>query len=218
MENITLVVTTRKEVGKAAAHTARRAGLVPGVLYGHSREATPLTVPMTELRQLLRDGHEGAILSLMLDGGKKPIPAIIKDVVRHAVSGVFQCVDFQAISMTERIEVHVPIKVEGEAPGVKVGGVFNLAFHELPIICTPSNVPDHIVIDISKAEIGDILRASELELPKELSLGHHLHADEVIFSIKAPHGEAVEEVIVEEPAKDEPELIRKPKEETEEKK
>jgi len=219
MKTATIPVTTRKALGKSASIHDRYNGLVPAVIYGHGKETVHVTIPLVELKQLLHQSHEGALVDLQIDDTKKPIRAMIKEISRNALSGKFLHVDFQTIAAGELIEVEVSIKFEGEAPGVKEGGILNVVHHEIPLLCDADSIPDHLVVDLSEAHIGDVLRAGELVLPSGTNLGRHVLAEDVIYTVQTPHVEVVPEVVVEEtPAEEEPELIRKLKEEgTEEK-
>ncbi len=219
MKTETLAVTTRTEIGKAAATRARNNGLVPAVIYGRGRENSIVTVALDELKKFLHTSHEGALVELALDGAKKTFLAMIKEISRDSLSGEYLHLDFMTIAAGEKLEVNVPIRLEGEAPGVKEGGVLNVVHHELSLLCDIASIPEEIVLDISNGHMGFVFRAGDIVLPAGTSLGQHIHADDAIYTVRAPRIEApkVEEVVEEAAAEGEPEIVGKPKEGEEEK-
>jgi large subunit ribosomal protein L25 len=217
MKTETLAVTTRTETGKSAATRARNSGLVPAVIYGRGRENTIVTVALDELKKFLHTSHEGALVELALDGAKKTFLAMLKEINRDSLSGEYLHLDFMTIAAGEKLEVNVPIRLEGEAPGVKEGGVLNVVHHELSLLCDVTSIPEEIVLDISNGHMGFVFRAGDIVLPDGTSLGQHIHADDAIYTVRAPRIEAPKEEVVEEVTAEEPEIVGKPKEGEEEK-
>ena len=111
MSNPTLVAQTRSEFGKGAARRARRAGLVPGVLYGHGGEPVHVDLPAHELFLAVR-GQKNALLELVIEGKKQL--ALVKEVQRHPVSRVLLHADFLAVKAGEVVDVEVPVSIIGE--------------------------------------------------------------------------------------------------------
>lgn len=217
MKTATLSVITRTETGKSAATRARNNGLVPAVIYGRGRENTIVTVALDELKKFLHTSHEGALVDLALDGAKKTFLAMIKEITRDVLSGEYLHLDFMTIAAGEKLEINVPLKFEGEAPGVKEGGVLNVVHHEIALLCDVDSIPNEIVLDISNGNMGFVFRAGDIVLPAGTSLGQHLHADDAIYTVRAPRVEAPKEEVVEEVTTEEPEIVGKPKEGEEEK-
>jgi large subunit ribosomal protein L25 len=217
MKTATLSVSTRTQTGKSAAKHIRQSGLVPAVIYGRGRENANVTVALDELRKFLHTSHEGALVELAIDGDKKTVRAMIKEISRDALSGEYLHLDFMTIAAGEKLEINVPLKLEGEAPGVREGGVLNIVYYEIPLLCDVDSIPDEIILDISEAHIGFVFRAGDLALPPGTSLSHHLHADDAIYTVRAPHIEVpkVEEVAEEEEGEGEPELVGEAEEEKE---
>jgi large subunit ribosomal protein L25 len=216
MKTATLSVSTRTQTGKSAAKHARQSGLVPAVIYGRGRENANVTVALDELKRLLHTSHEGALVELAIDGAKKTVRAMIKEISRDALNGEYLHLDFMTIAAGEKLEINVPLRLEGEAPGVREGGVLNIVHYEIPLLCDVDSIPDEIVLDISEAHIGFVFRAGDLVLPPGTSLEHHLQTDDAIYTVRAPHIEIpkVEEV-AEEEVEGEPELVGKSEEEEE---
>ena len=111
MSNPTLVAQTRSEFGKGAARRARRAGLVPGVLYGHGGEPVHVDLPAHELFLAVR-GQKNALLELVIEGKKQL--ALVKEVQRHPVSRNLLHADFLAVKAGELVDVEVPVSIIGE--------------------------------------------------------------------------------------------------------
>ena len=119
MSNPTLVAQTRSEFGKGAARRARRAGLVPGVLYGHGDAPLHVDLPGHELFLAVR-GQKNALVELVIEG-KKHL-ALVKEVQRHPVSRNLLHADFLAVKAGELVDVEVPVSIIGEsAPGTVQG-------------------------------------------------------------------------------------------------
>ena len=111
MSNPTLVAQTRSEFGKGAARRARRAGLVPGVLYGHGGEPVHVDLPAHELFLAVR-GQKNALLELVIEGEKQL--ALVKEVQRHPVSRNLLHADFLAVKAGELVDVEGPVSIVGE--------------------------------------------------------------------------------------------------------
>ncbi len=163
----TLNVQTRAESGKGAARRIRRAGRVPGVLYGG--EAAPVLVSaeaMEAWRLFNAISVENTILHLVVDGGE-PERALIREIQTHPFLPKLLHVDFLRIQRGKPIEVQVPISLQGVPDGVRTeGGVLDLVVHDLAVKCVPSKIPEVIALDVTAMKIGDVLRAGDLEMPE----------------------------------------------------
>ena len=161
-----LAVEERSERGSREARRLRRDGQVPGVLYGASHpDPVSLKVGALELRRLL---NEGAALFDIKIGGDKSVPAILKDRQDHPVRGDVMHVDFLEVNLKEKIHATVGLELEGieDAPGVKEGGVLDLATRELNIEALPTDIPDLITVDVSAMDMGDTLMLSSVPVPE----------------------------------------------------
>ncbi len=161
-----LAVQERSERGSREARRLRRAGQVPGVLYGAGHpDPVSLKVGAIELRRLL---NQGAALFDIKIGSDKSVPAILKDRQDHPVRGDVMHVDFLEVDLKEKIQSTVMVELEGveEAPGVKEGGVLDLSTRELNIEALPTDIPDVIVVDVSEMEMGATLMLESLPVPQ----------------------------------------------------
>ena len=161
-----LSVEERRERGSREARRLRRAGFVPGVLYGGTHaETVTFKVGSRELRQVLVDGS--ALFDVKI-GGEKPVPAILKDQQVHPVRGEVMHVDFLEVRLDEKIHATVAVELEGidDAPGVKEGGVLEHVTRELAIEALPTDIPERILVDVSAMDIGATLTLSEVSKEK----------------------------------------------------
>ncbi len=161
-----LAVQERPERGSREARRLRRAGFVPGILYGASHpDPVALKVGALELRRLLADG--AALFDVKI-GGDRSVPAILKDRQDHPVRAEVMHVDFLEVRLDEKIQSTVSVELTGveEAPGVTEGGVLDLATRELNIEALPTAIPEHITVDVSDMEMGATLLLSAISAPE----------------------------------------------------
>ncbi len=157
-----LNVEERAERGSRQTRRLRRAGFVPGVLYGGSHDETvTFKVGHRDLRSVLVDGS--ALIDVKI-GAEKSVPAILKDQQVHPVRGDVMHVDFLEVRLDEKIHATVSIELVGadDAPGVKEGGVLDQITRELNIEALPTDIPEQVVVDVSHMEIGSTLTLSEM--------------------------------------------------------
>ncbi len=164
-----LNVTSRTADGSRAARRLRRAGRVPGIVYGGGAEAIGIEVDARELRHALAGA--GAVLDLSVDGGKAT-PVVLKDAQRHPVRGDTSHVDLLRVRLDEKIRSVVPIELSGteDAPGVKQGGVLEQITRELEVEALPTAIPESIVHEVGEMEIGDTIMLSALAAPEGVTL------------------------------------------------
>ena len=166
MSQTTLVAQTGRETGSSAARRLRAADAIPGVLYGQGMAPLSVSVGRRDLRLAL-SGPAGfnTVLSLEVDG--KKYPAVIKEVQRHPVKRNVHHIDFLQINMKELLTVAVPLHLEGEAKAVMAqGGLVDPAVDTIEVECTPDDMPNQFVVDISDMQPGDVIRLSDLTMPK----------------------------------------------------
>lgn len=161
MKEMQLAAEVRVGSGKGGARKLRATGKVPGVLYGLDKEPQPVDVSGPELKKLLRGSGENVLLDLAVKG-KKSEKVLLRAVQRHPVTEDVLHVDFMRIDLSKEIEVTVPVRLVGTAEGVKAGGVLEFVRRELDVSCLPTNIPDHIEVDISALGINDAVHVSDL--------------------------------------------------------
>jgi len=201
-DRATLRVEERSEFGSRTSRRLRRAGLVPGVVYGGGSEAQAFQVPERDARAVLT--HGGALLDLQFDGGQAT-PVVVKEQQRDPVRGSLLHLDLLEVKLDEEIQAEVPIELLGveEAAGVKEGGVLEHVTHQITIEALPTAIPESIPADVSGMAIGDTLQLSAVVAPEgvEFALGEGVDADEVtIATLSPPRVEEEPEPEVEEEA------------------
>ena len=172
----------RDDNGKGVARKLRAAGRVPAVFYGHGQETVPLSVDAREMFHLLHTaGGSNVLLDLVVDG--KPHLAMPREIQRDHIHNTLIHVDFLAVSRTEKIAVDVPVIEVGDAAGVKEGGVVEHHLRDLHIESLPQDVPEHIEVDITDLNIGDMIHVRDVVVPEGVTIlteprrcgpvGHH---------------------------------------------
>ena len=224
MATASLNAKPRAESGKGVARKLRAAGQVPGVIYGHGREPQPLTVNAREFDRLAeRVRITSTVIELALDG--KTARTLIRELQRDPIRRTVLHVDFQELVAGEKVVVSVPLRFIGTADGVKnSGGILEEVMHQIHVRVDPSNIPDHIDVDVTPLTIGHGYHVSDLKLPEGVEVMEE--PESTVATVQAPKAEEevapvapVEGALAPEAAP-EPELIRKTKadEEAEEKK
>ena len=211
-------VEARHEVGKGVARTLRRAGKIPGVLYGQG-ECLALTMEPDAIRKVLRsESGSNALLNLDIAGGRGQAKrtAMLRDYQVDPITGAILHADLFEVAMDKPIRVRVPIAVtEGTPVGVAEGGVLQHNLRELHIECLPAQIPGHLVVDPGALKINQGIHVKEISVPPGVRVLDD--PDMMVVSIAAPISEAKLEALLsatpagEGPA--EPEVIGKAKEE-----
>lgn len=168
-ESTSLQVAAREPAGSRQARRLRRSGSIPGVLYGGGDDPVSFQVSTRTLRLALAGA--GAVLDLSIEG-RGSNPAVLKELVRHPVSGAPVHVDLLRVRLDVKIQSTVALELTGgeNAPGVKEGGVLESVTRELTIEALPGDIPDTLSHDVSEMIIGDTLTLSSLRPPATVTL------------------------------------------------
>jgi large subunit ribosomal protein L25 len=170
-ERIKLEVRERENRGSRDARRLRKQGLIPGVLYGRGNAPHAIVVPERELRRVLTGEHGlHTILDVVLDGQKNTHASILKDYQQDPIRGRIAHFDLQEVRLDEVIQAQVVVDLVGESSGVKAGGVLSQVTREINVEALPMEVPDRLELDVSRTEIGDTLRLSDLRAPEGVKL------------------------------------------------
>jgi large subunit ribosomal protein L25 len=185
-----LKATARPSVGKGAARAERRAGRVPGVIYGNKEPPLPISMDDRDLRQRILAGRFlTTIYDVELDGKKHRV--IPRDFHLDPIRDFPLHVDFMRLGEGATIRISVPLRVQkAEAsPGVKRGGTVNIVTHTIDIECAVDNIPQYIEADVSGLEIGHSLHLDDITLPSGVK---PLRKDLTLVTIVPPSGYAEE--------------------------
>jgi large subunit ribosomal protein L25 len=187
-----LKATARPAGGKGAARAERRAGRVPGVIYGNNEPPLTISVDDTDLRQRILAGRFlTTIYDIDLEGKKHRV--IPRDFHLDPVRDFPLHVDFMRLGEGATIRVSVPLHILNaeSAPGVKRGGTVNIVTHTIDVECSVDNIPQYVDADISGLEISYSLHLSDIELPAGVkSLARE---DVTLVTIVPPSGYAEEQ-------------------------
>jgi len=204
----------RESAGKGTSRKLRGAGRIPVVLYGRGEDTRSLSVDAHELELLMQRVHlENTIVQLQISGERSAVKALAREVQRHPSRPVVLHVDFYQIHAGEKITVEIPVRLVGQAPGVKAGGLMQHSLTEMEVRCLPDNIPEHIELSIEGMEIGDSLHVRDVKLPDGVEATQD--PDRTICSLIPPQAGVAEPGEEEAAAAegDEPEVIRRAKEE-----
>src|SRR5229473_5798250 len=166
-EVISLSAAPRASAGKGAARAMRRAGRVPGIIYGDGQEPVPVSFEPRELsRATGRASFFATIVDVSLDGAVHR--TLAREVQYHPVNDTALHVDFMRVGAGARVNVSVPVSFVNHdgAPGLRRGGILNVIRHNIDIVCAVDAIPDRVVVDLSGLEIGDSVHIETVAMPE----------------------------------------------------
>ncbi|MBI5573905.1 MAG: 50S ribosomal protein L25 [Elusimicrobia bacterium] len=182
MEKFTLDSQERKPVSKGEMKKLRAKGLIPAILYGDMANMS-LTVDAVKFTTLLKRAGRNVMITLnMPDKTSKTV--LIKDIQKNVISRELSHIDFYSVSMKKKIDISIPVVLEGVAPGIKSGGVLSHIVRELKVKCLPADIPEKIMVDISKLEIGNTVLVKDLVVPKNVDI--LIAPDQIVVNIVSP--------------------------------
>ncbi|NMG00189.1 50S ribosomal protein L25/general stress protein Ctc [Aromatoleum toluolicum] len=186
--------TKRVEQGTGASRRLRRAGQIPGIIYG-SGEAQNVALDHNELYHLLRkEAFHASILSANVDGTKQAV--LLRDTQWHPFRQQILHLDFQRVDASQKIHLKVPLHfVNADTnPAVKLGGcMISHTINELDVECLPGNLPEFIEVDLKDLESGQSIHVSQLKLPEGVELVAHGEGDPVVATALTVKGAATDE-------------------------
>ena len=188
--SITLVATSRTDLGKGASRRLRHTDHTPGVVYGAGKDPVSLTFEHKELMKVEAvEAFYSSVLSLEIDGVAEQV--LLKDIQRHSFKERIQHLDLLRVDATHTLQTTVPLHFLNEetSVGVKNGGIIGHLANELEVICLPADLPAFIEVDMENVEIGQTIHLSDIALPKgvesvELSKGEEHDLPVVAISAK----------------------------------
>jgi large subunit ribosomal protein L25 len=210
MEKVVLKATKRDITGKQVS-ALRRAGKLPAVIYGRRTDPVSITLDAHIAGLALSKIGSSSLITVDVDG--KEYPALVRERQRDYIKGTLKHVDFLAVSLTETIRADVRVDITGISPAVKdLNAVLVTGLHAVSVECLPTDLPDHIEVDISGlAQVGDGIHVSDLQVsdkvqiltdPGEMIVVATYAKEEVVEEVAAP----VEGVVAPEGEGGEPEL------------
>lgn len=161
----------RDRAGKGAARAVRRAGRVPGVIYGNKQEPVLISVnPVDLMKEIQQPGFFSHVYEVQV--GSDSYKVLARDLQVHPINDLPTHVDFMRFSAKTRlaVEVYVEFINEDTCPGLKEGGVLNVVRHEVELRCSPDSIPESLIADLAGLEIGDSVHISNITLPENVDL------------------------------------------------
>ena len=218
MKEVILDAELRTVATKNHLKSLRNDGKVPGTFYGAGEKAMSMVVNLKQFEKLMHE-HGGGNVLVNLKFTNDSKTAIVKEVQRDIIKQTPIHVDFQSVSLKDKIVVNVPLRITGEAPGVKVGGgILEHLLREVHVRCLPMDIPDFITVDVSKLEINHAVTVKDLPQMEGVEVTSDPQA--IILSIVAPtaleEAPAAGAAVAAAGAAAEPEVISKGKKEKEE--
>ena len=179
-EITTLNAEPRAQAGKGAARAMRRAGRVPGIIYGDNKEPVMISLEPRELSRVLANrGFFATLIDVKVDGTvHRTLP---RDVQLHAATDAPMHVDFMRVGSHAQVTVTVPVVfINPEmSPGIRRGAILNIVRHDIELSCPVDNIPDQLVVELNGLEIGDSIHISRVPMPE----GCHTTISERDFTI-----------------------------------
>ena len=185
---IEISATSRKAQGTGASRRLRKAGRVPGIVYGSS-EPVMIDLDHNNLYHALRkEAFHASILTLEHEGKKEQV--LLRDFQMHPFRQQVMHIDFERVLADKKIHMRVPLHFTNAdiAPGVKSGGVISHVLSDLTIACLPAALPEFIEVDLTNLSLGHSIHVSDVKLPKGLEIAGHHHAADAVVTVQVPRG------------------------------
>ncbi len=179
----TIVASPRKDTKRSTVKALRKEGKIPAVVYGKDLDTQAIAVDGLELNKTLREHGRNALLSLQTSDGQTHA-VLVQEIQTDSIKRSWIHVDFHKVSMTEKIDIEVPVVLTGQALGEKEGGVVDQTLREVVINVLPTEIPETLEYDISELNIGDVVTVNDLK--EKYSYEYVTEGEEAIVSIVPP--------------------------------
>jgi large subunit ribosomal protein L25 len=196
MNEYEVVAQPRDGLGTNASRRLRRTGRVPAILYGGGKDPMPLSIEESRIKkQIENEAFASHVLTVKVEDEESQ--AVLKSVHRDPATERVIHMDFQRISASSEIHMHVPLHFinEEDSPGKKAGGIVTHLLVEVEVGCLPKDLPEYIEVDMASLDVGDSVHLSELALPKGvhiMALAHNPDNDQPLVSVQHPQKLEVE--------------------------
>jgi len=172
-ELVNLKLELREKTGKEASKKLRANDYIPAIFYNPEGVNIPLKVREGLFHKVWLKAGTTSVVELEFEQNNKTvkIPAMIWAVDKHPYKTAYTHIDFYGVDLTKEITVSVPVEVKGTPKGAEEGGVIEIYRHTIDLTCLPVNIPHHVVIDVTKLEIGDNINVEDIELPPGAKAG-----------------------------------------------
>ncbi len=183
-----LEAQVRTGTGKGAARQARRAGMVPGIVYGGEKDPQPINIPFNKLLQKLKAGRFMSTLWNLKVEGQEDVRVICRNVQRDVVKDLPTHIDLMRLRRTSRVNLFIPVEFINEetCTGIKRGGVLTVVRPEVELSVIAGDIPEKITVDLDGLAVGDTITISSVSLPEGAK--PTIDRDFVVANISAPSG------------------------------
>ena len=188
MDTIDIKANARSQVGKGSARAARRAGLVPAVIYGNKESAIPITLNANQWRQLMnKPGIFSQLINIEVNDEKHFV--LPRDIQQHPVSEEAEHVDFLRVTKTATVAVGITVEFvnEDKCTGLKLGGVLNIVRPQVELNCPAIAIPEKLIVDLEGLNVGHTIHISAIQLPEGCT-PTITDRDFTVATIAAPRG------------------------------
>lgn len=187
MQKVSIKAGVRAGMGSRASQKERRAGRIPGVLYGHGQDCVHLSVDAAEFEGALR--HHARLFELQVEGNAET--ALLSEVQYDAFGDHPIHIDFRRVDSSERVHVVVDLNFIGHPKGASKGGVLTRHLAELPVVCVPTAIPESLDVRVGELDIEQGIKVADLELPEGVTV--ELDPETSVCNVHVPGGGAGEE-------------------------
>ena len=188
MDTIDIKANARSQVGKGSARAARRAGLVPAVIYGNKESAISITLNANQWRQLMnKPGIFSQLINIEVNDEKHFV--LPRDIQQHPVSEEAEHVDFLRVTKNATVAVGITVEFvnEDKCTGLKLGGVLNIVRAQVELNCPAIAIPEKLIVDLEGLDVGHTIHISAIELPEGCT-PTITDRDFTVATIAAPRG------------------------------
>jgi len=187
MTNIVVEAELREETGRSATRRLRRAGKMPGIIYGGGKPDIAITMDYFTVSKQLNDEHfHTSMLEVKVKGSRSKNTVLLKDAQWDPVMDTATHLDFFRVSASDTVTLDIPVVAINteKCPGVVKGGLVDLVRHSLEVTCRADAIPEHVEVDCATMEVGDTVHIEDITLP-EGALVHH-DVNFTVLNIAAP--------------------------------
>jgi len=186
MSKVILSAKSRENKGSGEARRIRKAGRIPGVLYGRKGVAISLDLDATDFAHQVKTISESTIVKVEIDG--KSYDAFVKDTQRNILDGNILHVDFYEVESGVLLKARVSLQLRGNPIGVRQGGVLENPLHDIEVECMPADLPERIIVDVSELAVNQALFVRDLPIAKSIRIISNV--DQMVAQIKLAREEA----------------------------
>lgn len=189
---VTLKAEHREGRGKGVARKLRAGGRLPAVVYGAGGNPVSIALDTHDAIHLFRSiSVENTIINLEIAGQDTSVPTLVREIQTHPARPEVLHVDFLRIRSGVKVELEIPLHLEGTPAGVQAGGILEYSMHQIPVRCLPKDIPETLRLDVSELEMGGAIRIGDLVLPEGVEV--MLDSERMLCTILAPAVSAADE-------------------------